>query len=460
MQNNLSRRDCLRMGLGATLTSAAGLYTWTGMRRAAAATTAADYKALVCVLLNGGNNGFNWIVPTSTAAYATYAQSRTTLALAQNTLLPLNGTASDGNTYGLHPSCPELQALFNQGDVAVVCNVGTLVQPTTAAQAIAGGVPLPPQLFSHADQLTEWMTAYPQSLERYGWAGRLADLFGSQGTAPNLAFNISIGGANYWQDGKTTIPYTLGINGAPTLEAATSSFFRGGLRAQATQALISQAAADPNPFVSQYAGIETNAAAKVVLVNAALSAAGDLATVFPAASPNDWSLAQQLHEVARVIKAYSQIGDSRQIFFVELGGFDTHNGELATQQQLLGYVSSYLSVFNTAMKEINMQNNVTTFTMSDFGRTLSSNGNGSDHGWGNHQIVMGGAVKGGTYYGTMPSLVLGGADDFGSGRLVPTTSCDQFAATLARWFGVSTTQLPALFPNVANFASQWLSLLG
>jgi uncharacterized protein (DUF1501 family) len=213
-------------------------------------------------------------------------------------------------------------------------------------------------------------------------------------------------------------------------------------------------------LVSQYAGIETNAAAKVNLVNAALSSAGDLATVFPAAGANDWSLSQQLHEVARVIKAHSQIGDSRQIFFVEIGGFDTHNGELATQQQLLRYVSSYLSAFNTAMKEINMQNNVTTFTMSDFGRTLSSNGNGSDHGWGGHQIVMGGAVKGGAYYGTMPSLVLGGADDFGGGRIVPTTSCDQFAATLARWFGVSATQLPALFPNVANFASPWLGFLG
>jgi uncharacterized protein (DUF1501 family) len=459
MKSNLSRRDCLRMGLGATLSSAAGLYTWTGTRRAAAATPT-DYKALVCVLLNGGNNGFNWIVPTSNAAHAIYANSRTNLAIAQNSLLPLSGVASDGNTYGLHPSCPELQSLFNQGNVAVVCNVGTLVQPTTAAHAIAGAVPVPPQLFSHADQLTEWMTAYPQSLERYGWAGRVADLFASQGTASSLAFNITVGGANYWQNGKNTIPYTLGINGAPTLEASTSSYFRGGLRAQATNALISQAAADANPFVSQYAGIETNAAAKVTLVNAALSAAGDLATVFPAAGPNDWSLSQQLHEVARVIKAHSQIGDSRQIFFVEIGGFDTHNGELATQLQLLRYVSSYLSVFNTAMKELNLQNNVTTFTMSDFGRTLSSNGNGSDHGWGNHQIVMGGAVSGGKYYGTMPSLLLGGVDDFSIGRIVPTTSCDQFAATLARWFGVSATQLPALFPNLSNFASPWLGFLG
>jgi uncharacterized protein (DUF1501 family) len=447
------------MGLGATLSSAAALYSWTGTRRAMAATPA-DYKALVCVLLNGGNNGFNWFVPTSNAAYASYALSRTNLALAQNTLLPLNGIASDGNTYGLHPSCPELQTLFNQGNVAVVCNVGTLVKPTTAVQAIAGAVPLPPQLFSHADQLTEWMTAYPQSLERYGWAGRIADLFASQGTTDNLAFNISVGGSNYWQEGKTTIPYTLGINGAPTLDASTMSSFRGGLRVQATNALISQASSDANPFVSQYAGIETNAAAKVGLVSAALGAAGDLATVFPAASPGDWSLSQQLHEVARVIKASSQIGDSRQIFFVEIGGFDTHNDELATQQQLLRFVSTYLSVFNTAMKEINMQNNVTTFTMSDFGRTLSSNANGSDHGWGNHQIIMGGAVAGGKYYGTMPSLLLGGADDFGSGRVVPSTSCDQFAATLARWFGVSSTQLPTLFPNLSNFASPWLSFLG
>jgi uncharacterized protein (DUF1501 family) len=459
MTNNLSRRDCLRMGLGATLSSAAGLYTWTGTRRAMAASFT-DYKALVCVLLNGGNNSFNWVVPTSTAAFATYAKSRTNLALAQNVLLPLLGTASDGNTYGFHPSCPELQSLFNQGSVAVVCNVGTLVQPTTAANAIAGAVPLPPQLFSHADQQTEWMTAYPQSLERYGWAGRIADLFTAQGSTANLAFNVSVGGDNYWQDGKNTIPYTLGINGAPKLDASNNNYFRSGLRVQATDALISQGLSDPNPLVSQYANIETNAASKVNMVNTALSSAGDLATAFPAAGPNDWSLSQQLHEVARVIKAHSQIGDARQIFFVEIGGFDTHNDELTTQQQLLRYVSSYLSVFNTAMKEINMQNNVTTFTMSDFGRTLSSNANGSDHGWGGHQIVMGGAVKGGKYYGTMPSLVLGGADDFGGGRIVPTTSCDQFAATLARWFGVSATQLPALFPNLSHFASPWLGFLG
>jgi uncharacterized protein (DUF1501 family) len=447
------------MGLGATLSSAAGLFTSSGTRRAMAATFT-DYKALVCVLLNGGNNSFNWVVPTGNAAYASYAKSRTNLALAQNVLLPLLGTASDGNTYGLHPSCPELQSLFNQGDVAVVCNVGTLVQPTTAIQAKAGAVPLPPQLFSHVDQQTEWMTAYPQSLQRYGWAGRVADLFTAQGSSANLAFNISVGGDNYWQDGKNTIPYTLGINGAPTLDAGNNHYFRSGLRVQATNALIAQASSDPNPLVSQYAGIETNAASKVTLVNAALSAAGDLATVFPAAGPNDWSLSQQLHEVARVIKAHSQIGDSRQIFFVEIGGFDTHNGELATQQELLRYVSSYLSVFNTAMKEINMQNNVTAFTMSDFGRTLSSNANGSDHGWGAHHIVMGGAVKGATFYGTMPSLVLGGADDFGGGRIVPTTSCDQFAATLARWFGVSAAQLPAVFPNLFQFASPWLGFLG
>jgi len=223
------------MGLGATLSSAAGLYTWTGTRRTMAASPT-DYKALVCVLLNGGNNSFNWVVPTSNAAFATYAKSRNNLALAQSVLLPLTGTASDGNTYGIHPSCPELQLLFNQGALAVVCNVGTLVQPTTAAHAIAGAVPLPPQLFSHSDQQTEWMTAYPQSLERYGWAGRVADLFTAQGTTASLAFNISVGSDNYWQNGKTTIPYTLGINGAPTLDASNNNYFRSGSRVRATNA--------------------------------------------------------------------------------------------------------------------------------------------------------------------------------------------------------------------------------
>jgi uncharacterized protein (DUF1501 family) len=457
MKLNVSRRDFLQMGAGALLTS--GVVTFSGTRPASASSGLSGYKALVCLMLNGGNDGHNWSVPMTSSAYSVYAAGRKDLALASSTLLPLAGTASNGVTYGLHPSCPELQSLFKSGKAAFVCNVGPLIQPTTVAQARAGSVPLPPQLFSHYNQSTEWQTGVPQSIQPSGWGGKIADLFASQGVTPNLAFNISVGGSNTWQQGQLTNPYTLGTSGAPVLNATSNPYYRNHARAQATQDLITQGASDPNLLVNVASSIFQNAAAKVTLVNNALGAAGDLSTAFPASQPNDWGLSQQLHEVARVIKAQSEIGDSRQMFFVQLGGFDTHSGELATQSSLLRFVSEYVNAFFNGMTEIGMQNNVTLFTLSDFGRTLTSNGNGADHGWGSHHLVLGGAVAGGKFYGTMPDLTLGGANDMGQGRLLPSTSADQYAATLARWFGVSATDLNSLFTNLPNFPVNNLGFL-
>ena len=459
MSHAMSRRKFLSVAGGALAGST--LLGGLGRFGVASAASTSGYKALVCLYLNGGNDAFNWLVPTSASAYATYAASRSNLALSSSSLLALNGTASDGNTYGIHPSCPELRTFFNNGHAAFVCNVGTLIQPTTVAQAQTGSVPLPPQLFSHLDQSTEWMTAYPQSQNRYGWAGRIADLLAAQGVTSNLAVNIVVGGTNYWQNGQATNPYTLGISGAPTTSIFADPYYRSGARAKMAKALLTMAESDSNLMVAQHAAIWQNAINKVTLINSALTAAGDFTTVFPgpASAGNDWNLSQQLHEVGRVIKAQTEIGDARQIFFVELGGFDTHDGELATQSQLLGYVSQYLNVFWEAMNEIGQQNNVTVFTMSDFGRTLQPNNDGADHGWGSHHLVLGGAVQGG-YYGQMPSLVLGGANDFGQGRMVPTTSCDQFAATLASWFGLSSSDLATVFPNLANFSTSKLGFMG
>jgi uncharacterized protein (DUF1501 family) len=440
--------------------ASAMLATLGGFQRVLAATPdSSGYKALVCVWLSGGNQAFNWVVPSSSGGYSVYSNSRASLALPRNTLLTLNGTASDGYAYGMHPSCPELQSLFNAGHAAVICNVGTLVEPTTAAQARAGNANLPLQLFSHIDQTTEWMTSQPDSQERVGWAGRIADYYAAQNYRANLAMNINIGGVNYWQDGRTTGPYVLGQEGVPkALDDTDNTSYRSGARARAAQALLSQAGSDSNVLVQQYAAIQSSAADKLGQVASALNSAGDLSTPFPSV-PGDWNLSAQLHQVARCIKAQSLIGDSRQIFFVQLGGFDTHDGELAAQQSQLAILSQNLNTFWTALGELGMRNNVTVFTGSDFGRTIGSNADGSDHGWGSHHLVFGGAVKGGKYYGTMPDLALGGANDYGGGQIVPTTATDQYAATLARWFGVPDADLDSLFPNLSNFAARNLGFV-
>ncbi|MGE3892401.1 MAG: DUF1501 domain-containing protein [Steroidobacteraceae bacterium] len=430
------------------------------MQRALAATAdTSGYKALVCVFLVGGNNSFNWVVPTSSTAYATYKSSRSNLALAQSSLLALNGTASDGNSYGFHPGCPELRTLFNAGNAAIISNVGTLVQPTTPAQARAQTVATPPQLFSHVDQQTLWQTCIANSAERYGWAGRVADLLSYQGVIANLSTNINVGGANYWQEGRATIPYVLGDNGAPVLSVTANNTYRSGTRQRTAIDILNQAFTNSNPLVREYASIQRNADDKVSFVNSAFGAAGNLNTDFPSV-PGDSNIGGQLRQVARTIKARSQIGDSRQIFFISMSGFDTHNSELATQATLLNILSKNLNTFWNALGEIGAQSNVTTFTASDFGRSLGSNGDGSDHGWGGHAMVMGGAVQGARIYGTMPSLAINGPDDVGNGRIVPTTSTDQYAATLAKWFGVADADLDVVFPNLRNFATRNLGFLG
>lgn len=453
----MSRRQFLSAA-ARTLGSASLLGSLGYMGQAEAASTS-GYRALVYLYLSGGNNGFNTVVPNSTAGHATYANSRGGLAISRSSLLSLNGTASDGQAYGLHASCPEMRSLFNSGKLAVLNNVGTLVRPVTATQARSGLVPLPSHLFSHLDQEVQWYTSIADGLGRQGWAGRIADLYQRQGHRPGLAMNIAVAGSNYWQDGASSVPYIIGNDGAPVLNNFFyGSNYRNGRRREAMVNLINQASADPSLLMREYAGIQNSAIEKVSVVTNAQNAAGSLTTSFPGYL-GDSGLGGQLAQVARCIKAHNQLGDSRQIFYVVLTGFDTHNGELDRQRDLLRILSQNLQTFWTAMNEIGEQNNVTLFTGSDFGRGLRSNGDGSDHAWGNHQFVLGGAVRGGQYYGRMPSLVLDGADDIGSGRIIPTTSTDQYAATLANWFGVAASELPGLFPNLPNFPTQNLGFM-
>jgi uncharacterized protein (DUF1501 family) len=410
-----------------------------------------DYKALVCVFLFGGNDSFNMVVPRSDAEYAVYANSRQNLAVARDVLLPIQPVTNDGALYGLHPLMTGIRDLFEAGRAAVVANLGPLIQPTTRDQYLNRSVPLPPQLFSHNDQQDQWQTLRGQGSVRTGWAGRIADALAPQTLAQQIALNISLNGTTPFQAGLDTLPYTIGTTGAPVYFGMTTAP-EDRDRRSAFESLLAENW--PSIFARAFARVHRRALDTADLVNAALALAPALTTLFPASR-----LAQQLAMVAKLIAVRDELDMSRQIFFVAAGGFDTHDRQADDQPDLLADVSASIAAFHAATVELGVATQVTTFTQSDFGRTLTSNGDGTDHGWGGHQLVVGDAVRGRDIFGVMPRLEIGGPDDAGAGRIVPTISVDQFAATLAKWFGVADAQLDAIAPNLRNFGSRDIGFL-
>jgi uncharacterized protein (DUF1501 family) len=446
-----SRRDFLkRTCCTAAAGFAAASFNRFGLVNALAQGTQ-DYKALVCVFLFGGNDSNNMVVPFSSSGYASYQSIRSVLALPQNSLLPI--APPSAGSFGFHPKFTELQALFNQKHLAVMANVGTLVRPTTRAQFQQGGAPLPRNLFSHEDQQAQMQTATLDSTNgQTGWAGRTADkiqsIYGN--TFPTI---ISLAGSNIFCEGLTA--RAIQSSGDPT--KVLSGFGSSAESQSRMSALQNLLTFDTGVSLIQSASTTTtNALQDSKSLADALAAKPTLATVFP-----NSDLANQLKQVAQIISVRSALGLQRQIFFVSIGGFDTHSDELAAHNGLYTALSQAMNAFYQATVEIGVASQVTSFTLSDFSRTYAPDStSGTDHAWGGHHLLMGGAVKGGDFYGTFPNLTLGGPDDAtAEGRWIPTTSLDQYAGTLANWFGVPTADLPTIFPNLPNFSNQLLSFV-
>ncbi|MEQ1886297.1 MAG: DUF1501 domain-containing protein [Bryobacteraceae bacterium] len=449
-----SRRQILRIA-GRTLcgAGAAGALGRLGMVNAYA--QGSNYKALVCLFLFGGNDANNMVIPVNTTknSYTDYANVRKAAAIAQGSVLTI-GAGSE--TYGLHPAMTAIRDIYNAGKVAILANVGTLAESMTKEQYLAKSANIPSNLFSHSDQQGQWQTADTSGFGTTGWAGRVADIVGPAYNVPPAGAYapfpaaISLSGSNILQVGEDSAPATVNSGSVSSL-----ANFPATPNARTTAFLNLLAFDNGVKLVGAANGITQAGINDAAGLNAALNASTFNPT-FPGTS-----LGNQLKMVSRIINVHAGLGASRQIFFVSLGGFDNHDKLLTDQNANLGQVSAALGAFAAALQELSLQDNVTVFTESDFNRTNQPNTSvGSDHAWGGHHIIAGGAVKGGVY-GAFPTLALNGADDVtGRGVYLPTTSLDQYGGTLAKWFGVTEEHMPKVFPNLHRFASSDLGFLG
>ena len=415
-----------------------------------------DRKTLVCIMLAGGCDSFNMLVRRD-AGYAEYSAARTDMALSQGSLLSLTqDTGNDGNLYGLHPECVELADMFNgtgafsgKRRLAFIANVGTLVEPTTLAQYQAGSVALPKALFSHIDQIYQWQTSVPQGMtELTGWAGRMADVLHSGVNVGTTAMSISLAGNNVFQIGEQTSQFSITNGGAllPTGDAPNLTTLTGR-KTYGMENLLSQTYG--NMMQDALAEHMTESRESQETFKSHYDAIDDspVAGLYP-----NTRFAKDLRAAAKTVAAREALGLRRSTIYVNRGGWDHHGELLVTQAGMLDEISEAISAYQQALEYFGVQDDVITYTSSDFGRTLRSNGRGTDHAWGGVNLVFGSPIQGGKVYGTFPSLELDGADDVGlGGRVLPTTSVDEFFAEIAGWFGVSTADMAYVLPNLSNF---------
>jgi uncharacterized protein (DUF1501 family) len=441
----LGQASCAAVG-GTSLLSTLTNLLLTGSAAAQNAHSFNDYKALICLFLPGGNDSFNTLVSTGASAtspaYLEYQTVRQDLALPHASLLPISPLNNPGRPLALHPGMTQAKSLFDSGKMAFLANVGSLVRPTTIAD-YNNSASLPYGLFSHSDQQEQWQSSIPDVRSGVGWAGRAADILTAANDNSSVSMNISISGNNLFQVGNQIVPYTVNADGASQLNGYQNNFGYDPIRKIAIDNQLAQEYR--NVLDKTYTRMKRNAMEAYEQFSEATS------TPLPADTLGNGPLGKSLRQVAKVIAGRNVLGVKRQIFYVQWGGWDFHDDVVSNMADMIPVVSQAVKAFYDLTVAMGIENNVTLFSASEFGRSLTSNAKGSDHAWGGHQFVVGGAVRGQRVYGQYPDLYQGNPLDTGRGRIIPTTSVDELAAELALWMGVSKSDLPLVLPNISRF---------
>jgi len=464
-QKTIDRRDFIKKTTCGAMSSLPILSTLLSLKAANQAAAASlgsegDCKTIVCVFLGGGNDSFNTIVPID-AQHAEYSVSRSNLAIPINDLLPINQLPDgDGRNYGLHPSLPNLQELFHgfQGDankrrLAIISNIGTLLEPTDKDTYLNESVELPKALFSHSDQQQQWQTSVPQGMnDLSGWGGRIADVLHSTMNTSQTSMSISLNGNNVFQTGNQTNPFVITPDGALVFEDGRFNWPGGDhpftIKNDALRSALEE---EHNNLIRQaFTNVMTESIESQAFYQSVYESFDESSVNFNFNTTNN--LQSQLGGTLKAIALREQLGLRRQTVFVEGGNFDNHLELLNTHQGELQLVNDAAYAFQDGLETLGLEDSVITVFISEFGRTLRSNGRGTDHAWGGNSFVMGGPVAGGRVYGQFPSLALDGPNDIGRGGLmVPTLSVDEFYAEILQWFGVSNADMPYVLPNIENF---------